>query len=135
MTSDALVFRAPRTVVFATTLLLVTTGCASFRMSDESPPTEPRIRDLARELDEDPDAMRRSIFREGLSPASRTDAVVWRAFARTMNLLESPEALMAPDVAARVLAVWQDRENRPPEPPLGPGRAEMLDTLGIAEAA
>ena len=40
MTSDALVFRAPRTVVLATTLLLVTTGCASFRMSDESPPAE-----------------------------------------------------------------------------------------------
>ena len=87
------------------------------------------------ELAEDPDAMRRSIFREGLSPASRTDAVVWRAFARTMNLLEPPEALMAPDVAARVMKVWQDRENRPPEPPLGPSREAMLDTLGIVEAA
>ncbi|MEM7288613.1 MAG: FAD-dependent oxidoreductase [Actinomycetota bacterium] len=94
-----------------------------------------RAQAAGEELDEDPDAMRRSIFREGLSPASRTDAVVWRAFARTMNLLESPEALMAPDVAARVMRVWQDRENRPPEPPLGPTRQAMLETLGVAEAA
>lgn len=87
------------------------------------------------ELDEDPDAMRRSILREGLSPASRTDAVVWRAFARAMNLLDPPEALMAPDVATRVMKVWQDREARPPEPPLGPSREAMLETLGIGEAA
>ena len=52
-----------------------------------------------------------------------------------MNLLEPPEALMAPDVAERVMKVWQDRENRPPEPPLGPDREAMLETLGIAEAA
>ena len=31
------------------------------------------------------------------------------------------------DVSARVLAAWQDRDNRPPEPPLGPKhRAELL---------
>ena len=31
---------------------------------------------------------------------------------------------------ARIFAIWNDRENRPPEPQLGPKtRAEMLDLM------
>ena len=33
------------------------------------------------------------------------------------------------DVFGRVLAAYQDRENRPPEPVLGPPRKEMLAAL------
>jgi hypothetical protein len=60
----------------------------------------------------------------------RTDAVVFRAFLRGFNLLEPPEALVQDaDVIGRVLAVYQDRDQRPPEPVLGPPRDEMLDAL------
>ena len=79
----------------------------------------------------DPRTFMRSVFREGLLPALRFDAVVLRAFFRSLNLLTSPDALMAdPDVGARVLAVWQDRENRAPEEPLGPRRrADLMELL------
>jgi len=79
----------------------------------------------------DPRTFMRSVFREGLLPAMRTDAVVLRAFFRGLNLLSTPDALAQdPDVSARVLAAWQDRENRPPEEPLGPKhRAELLALL------
>ena len=73
----------------------------------------------------------RGVFRDGLLPAVRTDAVVLRAFFRTLNLLDRPDALVSdPEVGARVLAVWQDRENRPPEPALGPrSRADFVASL------
>ena len=72
----------------------------------------------------------RSVFRDGLLPALRTDAVVLRAFFRSFNLLTSPEAMATdPDVGARVLAAWQDRDNRPPEPLLGPKRRADLVAL------
>ncbi len=80
---------------------------------------------------DDPAAFIRGVLREGLVPALRFDAVVLRAFMRSLNLLSSPDALMTdPDVQARVLAVWQDRENRPPEEPLGPRtRAELVAAI------
>jgi 2-polyprenyl-6-methoxyphenol hydroxylase-like FAD-dependent oxidoreductase len=72
----------------------------------------------------------RAVMRDGLLPAVRTDAVVYRAFLRAFNLLSPPDALLAdPDLVGRVLAVYQDRENRPPEPVLGPDRPEMLAHL------
>jgi 2-polyprenyl-6-methoxyphenol hydroxylase-like FAD-dependent oxidoreductase len=79
----------------------------------------------------DPRTFVRAVFREGLLPAMRTDAVVMRAFFRMFNLLTPPDALMKDaDIGARVLAVWQDRENRPPEPELGPKRrADLLALL------
>ena len=79
----------------------------------------------------DPRSFLRSVFREGLLPALRLDAVVLRAFVRNFNLLSPPDALMTdPDVGARVLAVFQDRENRAPEPPLGPQqRADFVAAL------
>ncbi len=79
---------------------------------------------------EDPAAFMRSVMREGLLPAVRTDPVVFRAFLRSFNLLDAPEVIMSdPDVIGRVLAVWQDRENRPPEPDLGPPRRVLLAAL------
>ncbi len=79
----------------------------------------------------DPRTFTRSVFRDGLLPAVRSDAVVLRAFFRGLNLLSTPDALLADaDVGARVLAAWQDRDNRPPEPSLGPKhRADLLASL------
>jgi 2-polyprenyl-6-methoxyphenol hydroxylase-like FAD-dependent oxidoreductase len=84
---------------------------------------------------EDPDgdptdqrSFMRGVFRDGLLPALRRDPVVLRAFFRALNLLTAPDAMIKdPDVGARVLTVWQDRDNRPPEPALGPKRrADLL---------
>jgi hypothetical protein len=70
------------------------------------------------------------LFRDGLRPAMRTDPVVLRAVFRNFNLLTSPDALASdPEVGARVLTAYQDRENRPPEPVLGPPRRELLALL------
>jgi 2-polyprenyl-6-methoxyphenol hydroxylase-like FAD-dependent oxidoreductase len=72
-------------------------------------------------------ALMRAVFRDGLVPALRRDAVVLRAFFRALNLLTAPDALIKNgEVTSRVLAVWQDRDNRPPEPLLGPARREDL---------
>jgi 2-polyprenyl-6-methoxyphenol hydroxylase-like FAD-dependent oxidoreductase len=81
-------------------------------------------------------ATMRSIMRDGLLPAARTDPVVYRAFLRAFNLLEPPNAIMRDaDVVGRVLAVWQERDRREPPPPLGPDRTEMLRILSRAAAA
>ena len=76
----------------------------------------------------DPRAFMRGVLRDGLGPALRFDAVVLRALIRNLNLLSPPNALLADqEVMGRVLAIWQDRENRPPEPRLGPAtRAELI---------
>ncbi len=72
----------------------------------------------------------RAVFRDGLLPALRRDPVVLRAFFRALNLLTAPDTMIKdPDVGGRVLAVWQDRDNRPPEPALGPKRRADLLTL------
>jgi hypothetical protein len=85
--------------------------------------------------DGDPNDQRsfmRAVFRDGLVPALRRDPVVLRAFIRSLNLLTAPDAIIKDaDVGARVLAVWQDRDNRPPEPALGPKRrADLLALIG-----
>jgi 2-polyprenyl-6-methoxyphenol hydroxylase-like FAD-dependent oxidoreductase len=78
-------------------------------------------------------AMAKSILRDGVLAATRVDAVVFRAFLRSFNLLVAPDSLMAdPDLMARVLAVYQARDQRPPDPPLGPDRDELLAVLGVA---
>jgi hypothetical protein len=69
----------------------------------------------------------RAVLRDGLLPAMRTDATVLRAFVRTFNLLTPPDALLRDtDVISRVLNVYNDRANRPPEPLLGPATREAL---------
>jgi 2-polyprenyl-6-methoxyphenol hydroxylase-like FAD-dependent oxidoreductase len=82
--------------------------------------------------DEDDDARLQmaDLLRDGFLPATRTDPDVFRAFLRAFNLLDPPDALLADtDLMARVLAVYQDRHQRPPEEPLGPPRREMLGYL------
>jgi hypothetical protein len=79
---------------------------------------------------DDPRAFMRGVLREGLLPALRLDAVVLRGFLRSLNLLTAPDALATdPDIGARVLAVWQDRAQRPAEPSLGPPRDELIALL------
>jgi 2-polyprenyl-6-methoxyphenol hydroxylase-like FAD-dependent oxidoreductase len=71
-----------------------------------------------------------SLLREGLLPAVRTDAVVFRAFVRSFNLLDPPDRITSdPDVIARVMTAYQSKDERPPEPPLGPDRAGLLAAL------
>jgi flavin-dependent dehydrogenase len=78
----------------------------------------------------DPMRFMRSVLRDGLLPALRTDAVVLRAFLRNFNLLETPDSLLTNgDVMRRVLAAWRERDQRAPAEPLGPGRAEMVRVL------
>jgi hypothetical protein len=78
----------------------------------------------------DPAQFAQEVMREGLMPAVRTDPDVFRTFIRTFNLLNPPEAMLTDsEVFSRVLAAFQDRENRPPEPVLGPPRDEMLAVL------
>ncbi len=77
----------------------------------------------------------RSVLREGLLPAVRTDAAVFRAFLRGFNLLESPEALMRDTaVMAKVFEAYQTRDEREPDPPLGPDRAALLELIGVDAA-
>ncbi len=48
-----------------------------------------------------------SFFDDGVMPATRVDPVVYRAFVRMMNMMETPdEAFFRPEVAVRALAVW-----------------------------
>jgi 2-polyprenyl-6-methoxyphenol hydroxylase-like FAD-dependent oxidoreductase len=79
----------------------------------------------------DPRAFTRSVLKDGLAPALRSDQVVLRAFVRNLNLLSPPDALLTDaDFGARVFAVLQTKDQRPPEPPLGPAtRSEVLEAL------
>jgi 2-polyprenyl-6-methoxyphenol hydroxylase-like FAD-dependent oxidoreductase len=79
---------------------------------------------------EDPRAFMQEVFRDGLLPALRTSPVVFRAFLRWFNLLVTPETLMQdPAVIGDVLAAYQDRDNHPEPPTLGPTRAELVGRL------
>jgi 2-polyprenyl-6-methoxyphenol hydroxylase-like FAD-dependent oxidoreductase len=70
-----------------------------------------------------------------LMPATRTDPVLFRAFIRMFNLLESPDSLMTnPEVMARAMEAYQRRDERVPDPPLGPPREQLLVALGLAAA-
>lgn len=82
----------------------------------------------------DPRAFTRSVLRDGLAPALRSDQAVLRAFVRNLNLLSPPDALLTDsDFGARVFAVLQTKDQRPPEPPLGPAtRAEFVAALPAA---
>jgi 2-polyprenyl-6-methoxyphenol hydroxylase-like FAD-dependent oxidoreductase len=83
------------------------------------------------ELENDAGLQMADLLRHGFFPATRTDPDIFRAFLRAFNLLDPPDALLTDgDLMMRVLAVYQDRDNRPPEEPLGPPRREMLAHLG-----
>jgi len=92
-----------------------------------------RVADHASEVasGDDPSAFMRNVMRHGLAPAMRTDQRVFRAFLRTFNLLTTPDALLRDgELITRVIEVYNDRDNRPPEPVLGPAsRSELLAAL------
>ncbi|MEA2626555.1 MAG: hypothetical protein QOD06_2600, partial [Candidatus Binatota bacterium] len=53
------------------------------------------------------DRLRDSFFAEGVVAASRVDALVFRAFVRMFNMMETPErAFSTPEILGRVNAVW-----------------------------
>lgn len=75
----------------------------------------------------------RELLRDGLFPAMREDPVVIRAFLRMFNLLDPPDSLITNlDVIGRVMRVYQERDQRPPEPALGPDRSSMLAAISAA---
>ncbi len=80
---------------------------------------------------EDPRAFMDAIFRDGLMPALRTSPIVFRAFLRWFNLLTPTDALVKdPDVINTVMAAFQDKDNHPPMPVLGPTtRNDFLESM------
>ncbi|MFN7151540.1 MAG: FAD-dependent oxidoreductase [Microthrixaceae bacterium] len=79
---------------------------------------------------DDPEQFVRQLLTDGLFPALRVDPVVLRAFLRMLNLLRPPDSLMADGaVISRVMAVYAERDQRPPPPPIGPSRDALLATL------
>jgi 2-polyprenyl-6-methoxyphenol hydroxylase-like FAD-dependent oxidoreductase len=77
----------------------------------------------------------RSLMRDGLMPAVRTDPAVFRAFLRVLNILDAPDAMIAnPEVTGRILEVWQARGERPDPPADGPTQDEMLRILAAVPA-
>lgn len=79
--------------------------------------------------------MTQSFLEDGVGPASRGDLVVLRALMRPFHMLERPEAWLGrPAVLARVLKFWLTAKPLKAHlypPKLGPGRADMLQTLGL----
>ncbi len=72
----------------------------------------------------------RSIIIEGVLPAVRVDATVSRAWMRSFNLLTTPNDLLADgDILQRVMKVWNERDEREPEPPMGPDREAFLQAI------
>jgi 2-polyprenyl-6-methoxyphenol hydroxylase-like FAD-dependent oxidoreductase len=81
---------------------------------------------------EDPRAFMNEVFRDGLLPALRTSPVVYRAFQRWFSELSSDVGMFdVPLVVADVLTAYQERDQRPPEPPMGPDRDEFATALGL----
>ena len=75
-----------------------------------------------------------SFFDDGVLPATRVDPVVFRAFVRMMNMMETPErAFFRPEVVERVLAVWlRGPSFRRRYEPTVPDRDRTIATLEVA---
>ena len=86
----------------------------------------------------EPDAMAsatRDFILNGLLPASRTDADVFRAFFRSFNMLDAPDALLADQkVLTAAATAHATKDQRPPAPKIGPERDEFLAVLAGAAA-
>ncbi len=84
----------------------------------------------------EPDAMAsatRDFILNGLIPATRIDADVFRAFFRAFNMLDAPDALMAdPKVLQASMTAHAQKDQRPPAPKLGPERDEFLGVMAAA---
>jgi 2-polyprenyl-6-methoxyphenol hydroxylase-like FAD-dependent oxidoreductase len=80
----------------------------------------------------DPKAYMRALIRHGLVPALGRDPDVSRAFFRSFNVLDPPgDLLRDPRILTSVLRHYEARGERA-EPPLGPGRAALVDRLSRA---
>ncbi len=84
----------------------------------------------------EPDAMAvatRDFIFNGLIPATRADPDVFRAFFRSFNMLDHPDALIADaKVIGAAMAAHAARDQRPPAPELGPERAALLAVMAAA---
>ena len=84
----------------------------------------------------EPDAMAsatRDFIVNGLIPATRVDADVFRAFFRAFNMLDAPDALMANQrVVQGAMTAHAQKDQRPPAPKLGPDRDEFLAVMAAA---
>lgn len=77
----------------------------------------------------------RDFVLNGLIPATRIDPEVFRAFFRSFNMLDDPNALFAnPAVLTAAGAAHATRHDRPPQPDLGPPRDELLAVAAAASA-
>jgi 2-polyprenyl-6-methoxyphenol hydroxylase-like FAD-dependent oxidoreductase len=78
-------------------------------------------------------AATRDFIINGLLEATRVDADVFRAFFRSFNMLDDPTALLAdPQVLAAAGAAHAAKDQRPPQPKLGPAREELLSVMASA---
>jgi 2-polyprenyl-6-methoxyphenol hydroxylase-like FAD-dependent oxidoreductase len=77
----------------------------------------------------------RDFIINGLLPASRSDAHVFRRFFRAFNMLDAPDALMAdPAVLQAAMAAHATKDQRPAAPQLGPERNGFLAVMATASA-
>jgi 2-polyprenyl-6-methoxyphenol hydroxylase-like FAD-dependent oxidoreductase len=77
----------------------------------------------------------RDFVLNGLIPATRVDPDVFRAFFRSFNMLDDPTALFAdPKVLAAAGAALATKDERPPQPELGPPRDEFLAVASAARS-
>lgn len=87
----------------------------------------------------EPDAVAvatRDFIVHGLLPATRTDPDVFRRFFRSFNMLDAPDALLSdPLVLSAAVEAHAAKDERPPQPPLGPPRQELLTVMAGALGA
>jgi 2-polyprenyl-6-methoxyphenol hydroxylase-like FAD-dependent oxidoreductase len=77
-----------------------------------------------------------SLLTEGLLPLTRVDAQVARAFFRMVNLLAPPDSIFNnPEIMKKAMEHWLKRDQRPPEPVMGPERSELIAALKAAGPA
>jgi thioredoxin reductase len=75
----------------------------------------------------------RVVLSIGTRGKPRTLQVPGENMPKVYNLLEDPDSLMTNmDVIGRVMTVYQDRENRAPEPSLGPDRDGLIAEAALA---
>ncbi len=86
--------------------------------------------------DPDPTAVATQDFiMNGLIPATRSDPEVFRAFFRSFNMLDDPNALFAdPEVLSAAGEAHASKNERPPPPTLGPERDEFIATMAAASS-
>ena len=82
-----------------------------------------------------PARLRRRFFEDGIRPASRGDIKVMRALMRGFHMLENPNlAMQNPDILLRISRyLLRGRADNASlmDPPLGPARTAMLETLNL----